>query len=136
MNLDMTVSTMMTRSVVSVKPTQKLIDVKDLFHQGQFHYNIPVIENNELKGMVVLTDFLFAIRNEPANREENDYSDLLIKDIMREKVVIMPPSTTVREVARMFSDGELHTLMIAEKGQLKGIVSAADIIRWLIQEQK
>jgi CBS-domain-containing membrane protein len=136
MNLDMPVSEMMTRSVVSVKPTQKLADVKDLFHQGRFHYNIPVIENNELKGMVVLTDFLFAIKNEPAIREENDYSDLMIKDIMREKVSVMPPSTTVREVSRMFSDGELHTLMIAEKGQLKGIVSAADIIKWLISEQK
>lgn len=127
---------MMTRNVVSVKPTQKLIDVKDLFREGQFHYNIPVIENNELKGMVVLTDFLFAIGNEPPIREENDYSNLLIKDIMREKVTVVAPSTTVREVARMFSDGELHTLMIAEKGQLKGIVSSADIIRWLIKEQK
>lgn len=136
MNLDMPVSEMMTKRIVSVKPTQKLTDVKDLFREGQFHYNIPVIENNELKGMVVLTDFLFAIRNESENRKENDYSDLLIKDIMREKVSVVSPTLSIREVARMFSDGELHTLMISEKGQLKGIVSSADIIRWLIQEQK
>jgi CBS-domain-containing membrane protein len=132
MNLDMQIAEMMTKNVVSVK----LSDVKELFSDGKFHYNIPVIENDQLKGMVVLTDFMFAIKNEPELREENDYSDLLIKDIMRERVYTVSPSTTVRQVARIFSDGEVHTIMVTEKGQLKGIVSTADIIRWLIREQK
>lgn len=132
----MPVSQMMTRSVLSVKPGQKLNDVKELFQEGQFHYNIPVIENDELKGMVVLTDFMYAMRNEPELREENDYSDLLIKDIMREKVTVVSPDITVRQAARLFSDGELHTLMVSEGGKLKGIVSPADILRWLIAEQK
>lgn len=136
MNLDMQVSEMMTKNVVSVKPTQKLSDVKELFANGNFHYNVPVIENDQLKGMVVLNDFMFAIKNEPELREENDYSNLLIKDIMRERVVTVSPTATVREVARIFADGEVHTLMVAEQGKLKGIVSTADIIRCLIKEQK
>ncbi len=136
MNLDMPIAEMMTKNVVSVKPNQKLTDVKELFSDGKFHYNIPVIENDQLKGMVVLTDFLFAIKNEPELREENDYSDLYIKDIMRERIYSVSPTTTVREVARVFSDGEVHTIMITDKGQLKGIISTADIIRWLITEQK
>lgn len=136
MNLDTQITDMMTKNVVSVKPNQKLSDVKELFNNGKFHYNIPVIENDQLKGMVVLTDFMFAIRNEPELRETNDYSDLLIKDIMRERIHTVSPTTTVREVARIFSDGEVHTIMVSEKGQLKGIVSTADIIRWLIREQK
>lgn len=136
MKLDMQVADMMTRNVVSVKPGQKLSDVKELFGNGNFHYNIPVIENDQLKGMVVLTDFMFAIKNEPELREENDYSNLSVKDIMRERVYTVTPATTVREVARIFADGEAHTIMVADKGQLKGIVSTADIIRWLIREQK
>jgi CBS-domain-containing membrane protein len=136
MNLDLPVSEMMTKSVVSVKPTQKLSDVKDLFRDGQFHYNIPVIENDVLKGMVVLTDFMYAIKQEPVLREEVDYTELAIKDIMREKFTVVPPSTPIRDVARLFSNGEQHTVMIAEKQSLQGIVSAADIIRYLVAGQK
>jgi CBS domain-containing protein len=136
MNLDLPISEMMTKNVVSVKPNQKLSDVKDLFLDGQFHYNIPVIENDVLKGMVVLTDFMFAIKQEPAIREEADYSEMLIKDIMRENVTVVTPTATVREVARLFSDGERHSIMVAEKQALKGIVSSADLIRYLISNQK
>jgi CBS-domain-containing membrane protein len=135
MNLDIPVSEMMTRKVVSVKPSQKLNDVKDLFRTGQFHYNIPVIEDNKIKGMVVLTDFMFAIQNEAADREEKNYSDLLIKDIMRERVHTRTSTTPVREIAGMFSGGEAHTVMIVDDGQLKGIVSTADIIRYLVTKQ-
>ena len=98
----------------------------------QFHYNIPDIENNQLKGMVVLTDFMYAINHEPALREENDYSEMLIKDIMREKVPVLPSTASLREVAGVFSSGETHTLMIADNGTLKGIISPADIIRRLL----
>ncbi len=132
MKLNTPVSEMMTRKVVSVMPSQKLNDVKQLFREGAFHYNLPVIENDELKGMVVLTDFMFAMKAAEETATDTDYSVLTIKDIMREKVKTVTPGTTVGEVARLFSDGELHTLMVVEKGRLLGIVSSADIIRWLI----
>lgn len=131
----MPVAEMMTKNVVSVKPNQNLSDVKELFSNEKFHYNIPVIENGELKGMVVLTDFIFAIKNEPELREENDYSDLRVKDVMRERVYTIPPATTVREAARIFSDGEVHTVMVTENNQLQGILSSADILKWLIKTQ-
>jgi predicted transcriptional regulator len=136
MNLDMPISALMSTKIISVTPVQKLVDVKDAFGSGQFHYNVPVIENGKLKGMVVLTDFMFAIKSEPAGLEENNYSNLQIKDIMRETVVSVAPGTSIREVARLFSGGEVHTIMVTENGELKGIVSPADILRFLIAEQK
>lgn len=133
MNLDAPVSEMMTRHIVSVSPQQRLADLKDLFKEKQFHYNIPVIEADELKGMVVLTDFMFAIKNDTDINRQHGYNDLQVKDIMRERVHTVSPATTVREVAGIFANGEVHTLMITEKQQLLGIVSTADIIRWLIK---
>lgn len=133
MNLDKPVSELMTKDVLSVTPMQLLADVKELLAAKRFHYNIPVIENNKLKGMVVLTDLMFAINHEPANNEEKDYTGLLIKDIMREKVTVISPNATVREVAGVFANGESHSLMIVDDGSLKGIISSADIIRYLLQ---
>jgi acetoin utilization protein AcuB len=135
MKLNTPVADMMTKNVVSVTPSQKLNDVKHLFSEGKFHYNLPVIENDTLKGMVVLTDFMFAIKGAAENPARVDFSGLSIKDIMRETVKVVPPSTTVGEVARLFSDGEQHTVMVSEQGRLLGIVSSADIIRWLINAQ-
>jgi predicted transcriptional regulator len=136
MNLDMPISALMSTKIISVAPTQRLVDVKDAFGSNQFHYNVPVIENGKLKGMVVLTDFMFAIKSEPALREENNYSDLLIKDIMRETVITVAPDSSIREVARLLSGGEVHTIMVVQNGELKGIVSPADILRFLLAEQK
>lgn len=135
MKLNTPVAEMMTKNVISVKPSQKLQDVKHLFGEGKFHYNLPVIENDTLKGMVVLTDFMFAIKSAAETPMRVDFSDLSIKDIMRETVKVVTPDTTVGEVARLFSDGEQHTVMVAEQGRLLGIVSSADIIRWLINSQ-
>lgn len=136
MNPDAPVSEMMTRHIVSVSPQQRLADLKDLFKEKQFHYNIPVIEGDELKGMVVLTDFMFAIKNDPDINRQHGYSDLQVKDIMRGQVQTVSPATTVREVAGIFSNGEVHTLMVTEQQQLLGIVSTADVIRWMIKEQQ
>ena len=134
MKLNTPVSEMMTKKIISVQPSQKLQDVKQLFRAGEFHYNLPVIENDQLKGMVVLTDFMFAIKS-ASDASHADYRNLTIRDIMREDVKTVSPRTSVGEVARLFSSGEQHTVMVVEENRLLGIVSTADIIRLLINRE-
>ena len=132
MNLEIPVSRIMTTNVVSASPLQKLIDVKHLFDQKPFHYNIPVTENGKLVGMIVLTDFLYAIKNASPAEEKAGYGNLIVKHIMREHAVTKSSATTIREISELLSSGETHAILIVDNGVIEGIVSTADVIRYFL----
>src|ERR1035437_2545564 len=128
MNLNIPISEIMTKEVVVVTPSQKLLDVKHIFEKKNFHHHIPVTENGKLKGMISLVDFLFAIKQASLDDEEEVYHNLFVKDIMRESPITTHPSSTLKDVSEELAKGEIHAIVITEDGYLKGIVSTADII--------
>lgn len=132
MNLTIPISDIMTKEVISVTPSQKLLDVKHIFEKKDFHHHIPVTENGKLKGMISLVDFLFAIKQASLDDEEKVYHNLFVKDIMREHPVTTPPSSTLKMIAEELAKGDIHAIVITEDHYLKGIVSTADIIRYFL----
>lgn len=133
MKLDTPISEVMTKEVVFVTPSQKLIDVKHIFEKKNFHHHIPVAENGKLKGMISLVDYLYAIKNATLDDDDNTYQQLSVKDIMRENPVSKSSATTLKDIAAELSKGEVHAIVIADNKQLKGIVSTADVIRFLLK---
>ena len=133
MNLNIPISEIMTKEVVVVTPSQKLLDVKHIFEKKNFHHHIPVTENGKLKGMISLVDFLFAIKQASLDDEEEVYHNLFVKDIMRESPITTHPSSTLKMVAEELSKGDVHAITITEDGYLKGIASTADIIRYFLK---
>ncbi len=133
MNLNTPISEIMTKEVVFVTPSQKLIDVKHIFEKKNFHHHIPVVENGKLKGMISLVDYLYAIKNATLDDDDNTYQQLSVNDIMRENPVSRTSSTTLKDIAAELSKGEVHAIAIADDKQLKGIVSTADVIRFLLK---
>ncbi|MBI4947001.1 MAG: CBS domain-containing protein [Bacteroidetes bacterium] len=134
MNLNIPISDVMTKDVVSITPSQKLIDVKHIFERQLFHHHIPVTENGKLTGMISLVDFLFAIKTASLDDEEKVYHNLFVKDIMRESPVSRQPSSTFKQVSEELAKGEIHAIAITDNdGYLKGIVSTADIIRYFLK---
>ena len=133
MNLNIPISEIMTKEVVSVNPSQKLIDVKHIFEKKNFHHHIPVTENKKLTGMISLVDFLYAIKNASIDDDDEAYHRLTVKDIMREHPSTKPSSSSLREVAEELGKGNVHAIAIADENKLKGIVSTADIIRYFLK---
>lgn len=132
MNLNIPVSEVMTKEVVSVNPSQKLIDVKHIFEKKNFHHHIPVTEKGKLKGMISLVDYLYAIKNASLDDDDSAYQNLSVKDIMRESPVTKSSSSTLKEVAHELAKGEVHAIVIADNLEMKGIVSTADTIRFFL----
>ena len=133
MNLNIPISEVMTREVLTVSPSQKLIDIKHIFEKKNFHHHIPVAEGGKLKGMISLIDFLYAIKNASMDDDEGVYQNLLVKNIMRESPVTKPSSSTLKEVAEELSKGEVHAIVIADNRNVKGIVSTADVIKYSLK---
>lgn len=134
--LDTPVAAIMTTNVVSVDPSQLLIDVKHIFEKKNFHHHIPVTENKKLKGMISLTDFLYAIKNATLDDSSEAYHKLRVKDIMRVNPVTISAKTSLRDAAEILARGDIHAIVVSDDGLLEGIISTADIIRYFISSNK
>lgn len=132
MNLNHSISEVMTKEVVSVEPSQKLVDVKHIFEKKHFHHHIPVTENGILKGIISLVDYLYAIKNASLDDDDKAYHNLSVSDIMRENPVTKPSSATLKDVFQELAKGDVHAILIADSKKLKGIVSTADVIRYFL----
>ncbi|GLI06954.1 MULTISPECIES: CBS domain-containing protein [Paenibacillus] len=82
---------------------------------------IPVVEGRKLIG--VLTDRDLVIRGYAEKRE----GSAAIKQVMSERVVSVPPETTVDEAAKIMAKEQIRRLPIVENGDLVGIVSIGDL---------
>ena len=133
MNKNIPIVEVMTRDLVTVNPSQRLIDVKHIFEKKNFHHHIPVAENGKLKGMISLLDFMYAIKNASLDDNDETYHRLTVKDIMRELPVTKPSTSTLTQVAEELAKGDVHAILIADEGTLKGIVSTADVIRYFLR---
>ncbi len=133
MNINIPIAHVMTREVVSVTPSQKLLDVKHIFEKKKFHHHIPVEEKGKLKGIISLTDYLYSIKDASLDDDDEVYQMLLAKDIMRHNPVTMPSSSTLKEIAEELGKGKVHAIIIADDELVKGIVSTTDVIRYFLK---
>lgn len=133
MNLSIAASELMTTKVECVSPTQKIVDLKHIYEKQIFHHHIPVTEDNKLVGMVSLIDFMRAISYAGLDDSEKVYQETYVKDIMSIHPFSMPESTPLSEVAAMLSKGEFHSVVFTKNGEVSGIITTTDLLRFLLK---
>lgn len=135
MNLNSPVTSLMTSNVKCVEPNQKIIDLKHIYEQLQFHHHIPVTENDILVGMVSLIDFMRAIHNASLDDDEAVYHSILVKEIMSPNPVTASENASIKDIAELLAKGEFNSVVITDKGHVKGIVTTVDLLRFFLKNQ-
>jgi len=92
------------------------------FHQVQ--HLVVVDSDGRMIGIVSASD-VGGRRGEPLRVGRR------VADVMTEKVVAVTPDTTVREAANLMRGHRVNCLPVFERGQLKGIVTALDLLELL-----
>jgi CBS domain-containing protein len=128
------ITSIMTKNVISVKPGQKILDIKHIYEKKDFHHHIPVIENDKLIGMISLVDFMYKIKGAGLDDSNEAYHTLRAKDIMSENPFTMSSNATIEEVSNVLSKGRYRAIPIIEDERLVGIVSTADVIKFFISQ--
>ena len=85
-------------------------------------HGAPVIDNNELEGIVTLSDIARGL-------DEGMNMDSRVDDIMTSEVVQAPPDLKLFEVIEQFIKNEIGRLIVVDKGKPIGILTQSDIIR-------
>jgi nucleotide-binding universal stress UspA family protein/CBS domain-containing protein len=119
------VSAWMTRNPVTATPDEKLSTVRDKLIGGPFHC-IPIIRDGLLVGIVTEEDI-------HAHAGYLDQTEAC--RVMRDALVTVRPSTTLREAARLLREHQLGGLAVVEEGKLAGVITTADMLGALAAEE-
>ena len=127
------ITSIMTNDVECVSSEQKLLDIKHIYENKNFHQHIPVVENEKLVGMVSLVDFMRKIGDADLDDNNAAYINYAVKDIMTLNPKSADQTASIADVAKELAKGEFHALPITNNEKVVGIVSTADLLRYYIK---
>ncbi len=116
-------SSIMTTKVITAGPDDKLSVARDVFMKNRVHH-LPIVRGTRLVGILTTYDMFKLIDS------GHDYHNVLIKDVMTQKVATLEPKDKVGSAAELFLENLFHAVPIVENGELKGIVTSFDVIKY------
>lgn len=132
------VSTIMTTDLITVNYKDDLESAEHLFKTHKIRH-IPVVKGKELKGMLSYTDllrisFADAIGEDEMSIDSVVYNMFTIEQVMVKKVVSMPSTSTIKEVAELLTQRNFHAIPIVDNNKLVGIVTTTDLLKFLLSQ--
>jgi CBS domain-containing protein len=82
---------------------------------------LPVLDGAKLSGVV--TDRDLVIRGYAEHKDEHQP----VRSVYTNEVISCTPQTSVRDAARMMADHQIRRLLVTDNGQLRGVVTMADL---------
>ena len=79
-------------------------------------------------------DWRFPTRNHPEALPEGVFDGYTVADIMTSAVFSVKPTDTVEDAAKFLLHGRIHRALVVEDQQLKGIVTAFDLLKAFVED--
>lgn len=132
------ISMIMTAPVITLKKKDSLDKAEHLFKKHHIRH-IPVVTDNVVVGMLSQTDLLRLSFADFTDNTINDSDDLVynmftIKQVMNQKIVTVPSSSSIKEVAEVLATKEFHALPVVDNNKLVGIITTTDLIKYLLSQ--
>jgi acetoin utilization protein AcuB len=136
----MTVDTIMSRDVVTVRPDAALMEIRGLLDQKGFNHLLVTEEDNTLCGVISDRDVLKAISPflGTYSEEHRDVKTLSqpASKIMQSEPITVTPETTIEEASQILLDNRVSSLPVVEGDELVGIVTGKDMLEYFIAEDE
>ena len=125
MNLDMIMST----DLKTVSPTESLAAVRKIMQENRIHH-VPVVnEENDLVGLVTLSDVLAA--TDSILRDDDSRvraTEIKVEDIMVRNLATIDEHASLRQAALFLESHGIGCLPVVTDGNLRGIVTDTDFV--------
>jgi CBS domain-containing protein len=131
------ISHIMTKNVATVQVSDDLHDVIDLVKKNHIRH-VPVLEGHDVVGIISSTDInrltFSSLFENQEGADEAILEMLSISQVMTQKPRTVEASLSIRDVAEILASEEYHALPVVENGQLVGIVTTTDVIKYLLEQ--
>lgn len=118
-------SLIMTRNVITADQEDSLAVARNIFLKNKVHH-LPIVKDSKLVGILTTYD-LFKL-NGPYKGMA--YEDIIIKDVMTKHVATLEPEDKIGSAAELFLENLFHAVPIVKDGNLEGIVTSFDVIKY------
>jgi len=127
----------MTKEVFTVQENEKLSAVVDIFRKHKIRH-IPVLSGRKITGIISRTDInrltFGALFENQEGADEAVLEILSLNQVMTSKPKVVSEEDSIKEIAEIFATEEFHALPVVANGELKGIVTTTDVIKYLLDQ--
>jgi len=131
------ISHIMTKNVATVQVSDDLHDVIDLVKKNHIRH-VPVLEGHDVVGIISSTDInrltFSSLFENQEGADEAILEMLTISQVMTQKPRTVDAALSIRDVAEILASEEYHALPVVENGQLAGIVTTTDVIKYMLEQ--
>ena len=131
------VSQIMATDVVTLNQKNSLYDAERLFRTHNIRH-LPVVDGKTLVGVLSFSDLLKISYADVTEGDEDlesvVYDTHTILQVMAKVPTTVSPDTTIKEVVEVLSKHSFHSLPVTENGQLKGIVTTTDLLKYFLEQ--
>ena len=127
-----TVKEIMSKDLTVVSPTERLVHARRQMlesHVGR----LPVVEDEELAGMVTSKDLMRAFidfrKKVPEKYQKSQIKEVLVEDIMSSNPTFTSKDATIADVVRVMIETGYNGLPVVEEDKVVGIITQTDILR-------
>lgn len=122
------IDAIMSTNLVTVPPSATLDEARTLMHDNRIHH-IPVVEDEQLVGLVTLTNVLAATDSFLRDDKSRIHADEIgISDAMVTDVATVDINASLRHAALFLEKHKIGCLPVLDDGKLVGIITDTDFV--------
>jgi CBS domain-containing protein len=119
----------MSTDLKTVSPQDSLATVRKLMHENRIHHVPVVVDEDNLIGLVTLTDVLAAtdsiLRDDESRLRARE---IKVEDIMVRNLATIDEHASLRQAALFLEKHQIGCLPVVTSGSLRGIVTDTDFV--------
>lgn len=131
------ISHIMTKSVITANENDDLRKVVEMLKKNTIRH-IPITKGKEVIGIISRSDInrlTFGALFEGQEGADEAILDMLtIPQVMTSRPKTVSSDTIVRDLAEIFVAEEFHALPVVDNGELKGIVTTTDVVKYFLEQ--
>ncbi|MFG4000751.1 CBS domain-containing protein [Flavobacterium aquidurense] len=131
------ISHIMTKGVVTVNENDDLRKVVETLKKHTIRH-IPIVRGKDVVGIISRSDInrlTFGALFEGQEGADEAILDMLtIAQVMTSKPKTVSSDTIIRDLAEIFAKEEFHALPVVDNGELKGIVTTTDVLKYFLEQ--
>ena len=120
------------KELTVVSPSERLVHARRQMIESKVG-RLPVVEDEELKGMVTSKDLMRAFidfrKKVPEKYQKSQIKEVLVEDIMSSNPTFTSKEATISEVAKIMMETGYNGLPVVEGDNVVGIITQTDILR-------
>jgi acetoin utilization protein AcuB len=125
----------MKRQVLMVKPRDTIAHARQILEEHRIN-QLPVVVNGRLVGIITDRDLRDAFPSVfdaagfsgESRRPSRDPENVLVEEVMTQKVVMIGPEETMTAAAQLMRRERVGALPVVEAGHLVGILARSDVL--------